>query len=277
MNVIVTGGAGFIGAHLCERLSVLGYDVTSIDNLISGNPANYVTGVNYIVGNSQNIQDFAKNTVDVVFHLGEYSRVEQSVNEPLFALKNIYSPLPYVIDFCLQNNAKLIYAGSSTKFGDSDSPYSIAKSCNTELVKRMFDVYAGKYAITYFYNVYGDKEVAQGNFATVVAKFIKAKKRGLRVKITGDGKQKRNFTHVEDIVDGLIRVMLSGQGDGYGIGAEQSYTIIELANMIGVEYDFIKSPTGNRTTAELKTNKIKSLGWKQNRRLKDYIAEKVNF
>jgi len=138
---VVTGGAGFVGSHLCERLHSSGsYKVYSLDNYFTGSITNHVPGVEYIAGNTAEIEQLITFTPDYVYHLGEYSRVEQSFED----IEKVWSfnkdGIFAVLQFCRKTGAKLIYAGSSTKFGDgglgrSQSPYAWTKASNTELVK----------------------------------------------------------------------------------------------------------------------------------------------
>lgn len=276
LKVLVIGGAGFIGSNLCKALAEAGCSVVSLDNYSTGSAENHIEGVEYLVGSAQDIDSFYMGTPDVVFHLGEYSRVEQSYSEPFKAANNIVGGIVPVIEFCYKTRAKLIYSGSSTKFSVENSPYSIAKASNSTLVDQLCSCLGINYAITYFYNVYGQNEISEGDYATVIAKFLKAQKEGKPVIINGTGEQRRNFTHVEDIVNGLILVAASGKGDLYGIGSDESYSIIDVAEMIGVEYSFGPDKAGNRKMAHLETGKTKNLGWSANNSLRNYIKGLTN-
>ena len=117
MKVLIIGGAGFIGSHLCERYADK-HDVTSIDNYISGKKSNHISGVEYIEMDVYNILSL-NNKFDLVFHLGEYSRVEQSLDKIDFVLQNNILPILNILKFVKQSDAKLIYAGSRTKFADN--------------------------------------------------------------------------------------------------------------------------------------------------------------
>lgn len=271
-NALVIGGAGFIGSNLCHSLVSKGIDVYSLDNYSTGNESNHIEGVKYKKGDSKNINDISvAQDLDVIFHLGEYSRVEQSYAEPFYSASNINGGIVPVIEYCKRNGSKLIYSGSSTKFGNEESPYSIAKKANTIIVDGLCSILEIDYAITYFYNVYGKNEISEGKYATVIAKFIEAKKKGEKVTINKPGTQSRNFTHVDDIVRGLILVAEKGYGDLYGIGSDKNFSIIDLAKMIGVDYEMGESVRGNRQSSKLVTDKIKSLGWRCQNSLKDYI------
>lgn len=279
-NVIVTGGAGFIGSNLIKALLKKGCNVLSIDNYSTGTYENET----YKSSNGPAKQRlwYSHNCVseigmykfeaDTVFHLGEYSRVEQSFDEPVKAMRNITNTLPYVLDFCAKRNCKLIYSGSSTKFGNADSPYSLAKANNTVMVEKYCQMMNIDYAITYFYNVYGSNEISSGEYATVIGKYKKMVQDGAEsLPVNGDGCQIRNFTHVDDIVSGLLLVGELGEGDGYQIGSIKRYTINELVALFGKKPDYHDSPKGNRFFSILDTSKISKLGWEAKKSLKEYI------
>ena len=276
MKILVTGGAGFVGSHLCERLIQLNNIVVSIDNYSSGSIANHIKGVSYIKEDVKNIFDIGLPTdFDIVYHLGEYSRVEQSYDDLETVLDyNLYS-INAIIKFAKLCNAKFLYSASSTKFCEESgslSPYAWTKSVNVDYVKNYAKWYGLNYAITYFYNVYGKREISNGKYSTVVAKFLNIKKEGgTTLPVTSPGTQRRNFTHVDDIVDGLILVALKGEGDHYGIGSPESFNILELAEMIGLEPTMMPEVKGNRATADVFSQKTIELGWSAKNNLKDYI------
>jgi UDP-glucose 4-epimerase len=183
-----------------------------------------------------------------------------------------------VLLFCRKHGSKLIYAGSSTKFGDNgqgrnQSPYGWSKASNVDLVKNFGKWYGMKYAITYFYNVYGKREISTGKFATLIALFAEKYKKGLPLTVVSPGTQVRNFTHVDDIVSGIIRVGLDGRGDGYGIGSDESFSILEIANMFGGEIEMLPERPGNRMFADLHVEKVKELNWKAKHSIVDFIQE----
>lgn len=279
-NIIVTGGAGFIGSNLIKALLKKGCNVLSIDNYSTGTIENEARrSINSPAGQkliytTNDVSEIAtyKFQADTVFHLGEYSRVEQSYEEPIKAMENITSTLPYVLDYCAKNNCKLIYSGSSTKFGNADSPYSLAKANNTVMVDKYCQMMDIDYAITYFYNVYGSNEISSGEYATVIGKYKKMVQDGYEsLPVNGDGCQIRNFTHVDDIVSGLLLVGELGKGDGYQIGSIKRYTINELVALFGKKPDYQDSPKGNRFFSILDTSKISKLGWESKNSLEQYI------
>lgn len=280
MRILVTGGAGFIGSNLVKALLAEGHIVVSYDDYSSGSRENHHDGCTYIHGSTSRIFDQLVHQVpfDLIYHLGEYSRVEESFNNLNTVLESNLRGTAEVIRFAIHTGAKLIYAGSSTKFGNNgsgSSPYAITKAMNTELVKQFGELGLLKYAITYFYNNVGDNEVADGPYATVVAKFLRAKKLGQSVTITSPGTQLRNFTHVEDTVRGLILVGMHGTGDGYAMGNTTLFSILQLAELIGVEYTMGPAKTGNRMHADLDLTKMSELGWTASTSILSYILTKA--
>lgn len=183
-----------------------------------------------------------------------------------------------VLEFCRKKHSKLVYAGSSTKFGDggigkNQSLYAWSKSSNTELIKNYGEWYGLNYAIVYFYNVYGKGEISDGKYATLIAIFTEKMRKGEPLTVVSSGMQQRNFTHIDDIVSGLLLVGEKGQGDDFGIGSAESYTILEIAQMFGGAIQMLPERRGNRMTAEVITEKTQSLGWKAVRDIRVYIEE----
>lgn len=278
-KILVTGGCGFVGSHLIDSL-VEHNDVYCLDNNFTGSPNNLSSLCHYHYGETADIDNIFEHYLfnfDIVYHLGEYSRVEQSFEDIDRVFKYNWNSIYEVLKFVKKHKAKLIYAGSSTKFGDDGtarytSPYAFTKSANTELVKtycKWFDV---NYAISYFYNVYGKREIKTGKYATVIAKFIELKKQGIKeLPITKPGTQRRNFTDVRDIISGLHCIGSKGFGDGYGIGSKESFNIIEIAEMLGLNYKLTETKKGNRLTAPVISDKTESLGWKSKFSLINYL------
>lgn len=276
-RILVTGGAGFVGSHLCERLNKNpNYEVWSLDNYFTGSEDNHIEGVNYVKGNTTEIDELIDFVPDMIYHLGEYSRVEQSFDDIETVWRYNKEGIFAVLEFARKSGSKLLYAGSSTKFGDggmgrSASPYAWTKASNTELVMNYGTWFNIPYVITYFYNVYGEREIASGKYATLIALFKGKMQRGEPLTIVSPGNQKRNFTHIDDIIDGLILVGENGYGDEFGIGCPDAYSILEVAKFFGGEIEMLPERKGNRMTAEVVTDKTKALGWSPKRSLVEYI------
>lgn len=277
---VVTGGAGFVGSHLCNRLAAEGHTVISLDNYFTGSRENHVAGVEYREGHTKDIEKHIPETPDIIYHLGEYSRVEKSMGEPGLVWDLNVAGTFGVVEYWRKRNlsgrkCKLVYAGSSTKFGDGgmgrdQSPYAWTKAANTELVCNYGAWYGLPYAITYFYNVFGPGERA-GEYGTVVEIFHQQHKKGEPLSVVAPGTQKRNFTHVDDIVEGLFAVGEKGEGDDFGLGSEREYTILEVAKMFSREITMLPERPGNRLSSGIDTSKSTALGWSVKHDLEEYV------
>ncbi|MDA8849269.1 NAD-dependent epimerase/dehydratase family protein [Flavobacteriaceae bacterium] len=280
MKILVIGGAGFIGSHLCEALS-FDNEVYCLDNYFTGSIDNHIDNVTYIEGSSGEISDKIKFIPDLIFHLGEYSRVEQSFEDIELVVKSNIEGTLAVIEFVRKNKCKIVYAGSSTKFGDNgltkdNSPYAWTKASNTELIKNYGKWFNINYAIVYFYNAYGPREISKGKYATLIALFTAKMRNNLKLSVVKPGIQLRNFTHVSDIVSGLLLVAKNGNGDNYCIGNSKTYTILEVAEFFGGEIEMLPERKGNRLTADLDIKKLSNLGWKPKVDLIDYLEKLRN-
>lgn len=281
-TILVTGGAGFIGSHLIRELVKDKKNrVISLDNYFTGSKDNHVAGAEYREGHTKDIERHVPETPDIVYHLGEYSRVEKSFDdmELVWDLNKIGTF--NVLEFCRKRNVKIVYAGSSTKFGDGglgrdQSPYAWTKASNTELVRNYGRWFNLPHAITYFYNVYGPREISAGPYATVIGIFKELYRQGKPLTVVSPGAQTRNFTHVDDIVSGLMLVSNDGEGDDFGIGSETKYSILDVARMFNTEIIMLPERKGNRMGSDIDTKKIESLGWKPKNSLAEHIKEFVS-
>ena len=279
MNNLVIGGAGCVGSQRVEFYrSQRQHCIKVIDNYFTGSIKNHIDGVDYIKLDAKDI-----NTVDLgcsfdlIFHLGEYSRVEQSYDDIDLVFELNHLGIHPVLEFWRNNGGKLIYSGSSTKFAkyhdtNSDSPYAVIKKNNVELVKSYAAWFNLDYAITYYYNVYGGRELAKGKYSTVIAKFIRLVREGTNeLPVTFPGSQKRHFTHISDIVSGIVTVAEKGSGDGFGIGSDECFSILDVVRLLECEAKFTPAKAGNRIGADLNTEQTKMLGWKPTKSLEWYI------
>ena len=278
-KILITGGAGFIGSHLCEALAKDSSNrVVSLDNYSTGSEDNHVAGVEYIRGETKDIHTLINFSPDIVYHLGEYSRVEQSFDDLEIVWDYNKAGTFEVLQFCRKHACKIVYAGSSTKFGDgglgrSQSPYGWTKASNTELVENFGDWFGVSYAIVYFYNAYGPREIRTGKYATLIALFAEKMRKGEPLTVVSPGEQKRNFTHVSDIISALTLVGEQGYGDEFGIGSPESYSVLDIAKMYGGHIDMLPERRGNRMTADVITDKTQALGWSAQRSVTNWIEE----
>lgn len=280
-NVVVTGGAGFIGSNLCEFLvKDPNNSVWSVDNYFTGSVENHIEGVTYFDACASDIETLdLPDKIDYVFHFGEYSRVEQSFEdiEMVFAFNG--QGIIKVLQFCNTHGAKLIYSGSSTKFahgeveGKYQSPYAWTKATNTDLVQAYAQWFDVDYAIAYFYNVFGKREISEGQYATLIARFTTMMRNGKDLTVVSPGTQERNFTHISDVVRALDLISKRGSGDGYGIGNETAYTVLDVAKAFGGDITMLPPRRGNRLSASVEAEKTKALGWEATYSLLDYIDQ----
>jgi UDP-glucose 4-epimerase len=307
---VVTGGAGFVGSHLCERLVKENYHVISLDNYFTGSVDNHVAGVEYREGHTKNIATLVPENPDLLFHLGEYSRIAPSLEEPALVFDlNIIGTLA-VLEFWRAKKFKLIYAGSSTKFaglsqndptachknGESDAfvtdnrvnevpgrdraPYNFSKAVNSELVHNYGRWYNLNYSIAYFYNVYGPRERAgqfEGRYGTVVETFRQCALKQEPCVINGTGDQTRAFTHVLDTVEALWLISQKGEKDEYSISASETYSLNQLADLFGItEKIYAPATRSSRSTGGDDTSKLQALGWKQSHTLENYCKTNLS-
>ncbi|RJR13832.1 NAD-dependent epimerase/dehydratase family protein [Candidatus Parcubacteria bacterium] len=276
-TILVTGGAGFVGSRLCERLVQEGHRVISLDNYFSGARETHIPEVEYREGHTKDIEKHVPENIDLIYHLGEYGRPEKSFDDIALVWDlNVVGTFG-VLEYWRKKKTKLIYAGSSTKFADGglgrdQSPYAWTKAANTELVRNYGSWFDLSYAITYFYNVYGPGERA-GKYGTVIEIFRQKYLKGETLQVTTPGTQRRNFTHVDDIVHGLVLVGEKGEGDDYGLGNEKDYSILEIARMFGGTIEMLPEVKGNRMQGFIDTTKSRSLGWHAEHSIEDYIRE----
>ncbi len=279
--ILVTGGAGFIGSHLCEALVKDPKNtVYSLDNYSSGTEKNHISGITYVVGDTRDIETLVTVIPDLIYHLGEYSRTSESFTDPEKTWRYNAEGTFCVLEFCRKHNVKkLLYAGSSTKLADggdgrNQSPYAWTKAANTELVQRYHEWFGLPYAITYFYNVYGGREIETGPYATLIGIFKRLTREGKPLSIVAPGTQQRSFTHVDDIVRGLVLTAEKGEGDGYCLGPKELWTIREVAELFGGEVVMLPEKLGDRKSVAIDLTKTeRDLGWKAEIRLDDHIRE----
>lgn len=279
MKILVIGGAGFIGTNLIRLLrNTTDFKIFSIDNYYTGNHKNHIDDVNYIVSSTYHQIDFRNHFEDImpdlVFHFGEYSRVVPSFGDKRYLMKSNLYGTSNVLNLCLEFNAKLIYSASSSKFGGNEnlSPYSWTKSKMVELIKNYKEWFGLNYQICYFYNVYGKNQLCVGDYSTVIGRFKNQMEKGEPLTVVGDGKQTRQFTHVDDITDALYIIMTQSKSHEWYLSSEKDYSILEVAKMFSNNIKFIPKNKGERQNAVNVPNDTKEkLNWKTKRTLEEYV------
>lgn len=279
---LVTGGAGFIGSHLCERLVREGYRVISLDIYLTGSEANHVAGVEYRTGHTKDIAKHIPERPDVIYHLGEYARVAKSLEEPALVWDLNMAGTFAVLEFWRQTGAKLVYSASSTKsvgpredgvLGRDLAMYTWGKAAMCDLINNYARWYTLPYVIVYFYNVYGPRERSIEQSGTFIETLRQQYLSGRPLTVRAPGTQRRIFTHVEDTVNGIMLASKQGEGDGYGISSNDDFSLREVADLFGGEIEMLPQTKTTRERSVLDVEKMQALGWKQTRTLKDYIEE----
>lgn len=279
MKILVTGGAGFIGTNLIKRLLTKGHEVHSLDNYDSGLVENHIEGCNYISGDIEQIEYWRGDKFDLCYHLAALSRIQPSFENPLETFRVNTAATLSVADWAKHNNVKVVYAGSSSRWHDPyQSPYACFKHMGEEIYKLYKKVYNLDVEICRFYNVYGPKEIVEGDWAAVIGIWRRQVKNGEKITIVGDGEQRRDFTHVDDIIDGLCKIGIGSEKheDAWELGTGINYSINEVYEMFkekfGTDSIHIPDQMGNyRKTLRENDDALNRLGWTPQNRLKEYI------
>lgn len=283
--ILVTGGNGFIGTNLINRLvkdkeSIISLDKNKCErediNIVQGDASKFKDIV-YIINKV--------GRVDAIIHLGAIARVHTSIKEPRKVLINNLVSTINVLDYAKEFNIPVIYAGSSSRYaGANKSPYAFSKYKGEELCKLYNQLYGLRTYVCRFYNVYGRHQIEKGKYSTVIGIFEKQFRENKPLTIVGDGTQKRDFTHVDDIVDGIVKAKNMIMDSKYSylefdFGTGTNYSINQVANMFGRDYpkEYVKSRDGeyNFSLADNAYTK-NTLNWKPRKKLSNYIKNIVN-
>lgn len=283
-KILVTGGAGYVASNLIKNLIKDDEikSIVSLDNYFSGSKKNHVDSkkVKYQVGNTWEINSiFSTNEFDQIFHFGEYSRIVHSFEDINFVIKSIVHGTTEVLNFALKNNSKLIYSASSSKFGNNGkdenlSPYAFFKSKNVELIKNYHNWFGLNFEICYFFNVYGRNHIKEGKYATVIAIFEKQYDLNESISVVLPGDQTRDFTHIDDICSGILKVSKVNYNKEYHLRYGKNYSIIDVAKAFSERITFLPERKGERFVSEdFESDTEKVLNWRAEIDLFDYITD----
>tara|TARA_R110002020_G_scaffold267101_3_gene482211 strand:- start:17 stop:889 length:873 start_codon:yes stop_codon:yes gene_type:complete len=282
MKILVTGGAGFVGTNLIKRLLKEGHEVVSWDNYSTGLRTNHIDGATYTTLDITKLPIKSKTFLskfDVVYHLAAIARIQPSYDNPINYFKTNSTATMNIARMCAEQNIPLIYAGSSSHHsGEYSNPYTFSKSTGEEILHMFKYNYNLKFAIARFYNVYGPNQLTEGGYTTLIGRWINNIEKDLPCEIYGDGEQRRDFTHVDDIVDGLIRINTEvAFGKTYELGRGKNYSVNEVANMFGIKPKY-KPPKPGEARNTLCENKLATemLGWIPQKDLVSYIKSYKN-
>ncbi len=275
MKILVTGGAGFIGTNLIKKLISEGHKVTSIDDYSTGKKENHIEGCQYI---NRDLLDIDKDNfvydIDVVYHLAAKARIQPSFEQPLEYIRVNYEGTLNLIQLCINKNIPLIYAGSSSHHsGKFKNPYTFSKDMGEDIIHLYTKHFGLKASISRFYNVYGPYQLTEGVYTTLIGRWIDNIEKDIPCEIYGSGEKRRDFTHVDDIVDGLIKIMQQKEyGYVFELGRGKNHSVNEVAEMFGInpQYKNEKPGEAESTLAECKIAK-EILGWESKINLEDYI------
>lgn len=289
---LITGGAGFIGTNLSERLVAEGKKVIVVDNLVGGKAERLPKEV---IFHKLDICDHdalvsVMEGVDVVVHLAALPRVQFSIEHPFEAQHANVDGTLSVLEAARKNGVKrVVYAASSSAYGDQEimplredlppmpkSPYGLHKYYGEVLMKLWHDIHGIETISLRFFNVYGPHLDPSGAYALVIGKFLKQRSDGQPMTITGDGEQTRDFTHVSDTVDGIYRASHGehvGSGEVFNLGAGRNVSINRIAELIGGPVEHIAPRIEPKHTLADTTKIRAALAWEPTVTIEDGIAE----
>lgn len=299
MKCIVTGGKGFIGSNLVDALIDQGHEVLVIDNEYSDAHEQFYVNdkaeyAKQDISNYELTRTFYHG-VDVVFHLAAEARIQPAIKNPLNAVRINTLGTATVLQCAREAGVdRVIYSSTSSAYGfnsapndetqadDCLNPYSVSKVAGEKLCSMYTDLFDLKTFIFRYFNVYGERQPLKGQYAPVIGIFLRQLAAGEELTIVGDGEQRRDFTHVSDVVNANILAATKDlkeedYGQVYNVGNGQNYSVNEIADMISTEQKFIDARPGEaRITLADNTKLRTTLGWEPTIHLKDWVAKAVD-
>jgi UDP-glucose 4-epimerase len=282
MNCLVTGGAGFIGSNLVDKLVELGHKVICIDNESAECHEQFYWNPkanNY----RYDICDYDKiahlfNGIDYVFHIASDARIQPAILNPRKSIEANALGTANVLELSRINKVKrFIYSSTSSAYGkksilpntetqpsDPLTPYSTAKVFGENLARVYYNLYGLETISLRYFNVYGDRQPLKGQYAPVIGLFLKQYEEDKPLTVVGDGSQRRDFTNVSDVVQAniLASEIKDGFGEVYNIGYGSNYSILDIANMISNDVKFIPPRVGEVQETLASNAKFKEItGW----------------
>jgi len=280
-RILVTGGLGFVGSHLVDSLAKnTDNELVVMDNLCSDSSSkNYMRDdVTYWIDDVRNINSYKYNDeeFDIIYHLAALARIQPSFKDPLTYLSIDIMGTSNVLEFARRVNASVIYAGSSSAYaGPMLNPYAFAKFTGEQVCELYNKVYGMSTVTARFFNVYGSRQPTSGAYATVVGVFEKQSEDEVSLTVTGNGEQRRDFTHVSDIVSGFeLLAQREWSGEVFQLGTGKNYSINDLAELFGGDIQYIDQRPGEAwiTLADI-SDMHDETGWKTKVTLEDYIDD----
>lgn len=298
MKCLVTGGAGFIGSNLVDKLLSMGHEVVVIDNESSECNENFYW--NESASNHKvDIIDYEStrslyDDVDVVFHLAAEARIQPAIKNPIRSVMTNSVGTCTVLQCAREAGVKrVIYSSTSSAYGrnnppcvetmveDCLNPYSVSKVNGEKLCKMYYELYGLETIIFRYFNVYGERHPLKGTYAPVVGLFLQQAENREPLTIVGDGEQRRDFTHVSDVVNANIMVAISNPepdafGEVYNIGTGTNHSVNQIADMISSNQINILPRLGEARETLADTSKIrKTFGWCSKVDIESWIKEQI--
>ena len=298
MRSLVTGGCGFIGSHLVDRLIEMGHDVIVIDNESSISNSQFYKN-SKATYHKLDVSDydstrFLYDDIDYVFHLAAESRIQPTIDNPLLAMKTNVLGTGTVLQCSREANVKkIMYSSTSSGYGlindppldetmpdDCLNPYSVTKISGEKMCTMYTKLFGLKTVIFRYFNVYGEREPIRGPYAPVTGIFLRQFAAGETLTVTEPGTQRRDFVHVSDVVKANILAMTNDNHERYGeifnVGTGVNYSIIQLANMISDDIKMIDSRPGEALITLANNDKIKNtFDWEPTVSLDEHIRKKL--
>ena len=293
MKYLVTGGAGFIGGHLVDKLTEQGHEVIVVDNLSTGiksniNPKATFIDLDISERASRGELCIAMENVDTVFHCAALARVQPSIQNPQkYHKANIDGTFNVLLSARDSKVRRVVYSASSSAYGDQKqmpltedmptapiSPYALHKLIGEQYCFVFSKCYGLETVSLRYFNIYGERQAVDGAYSTVIGTFLKQKYDGDTLTITNDGEQRRDFTYVGDVVDANIKAATSekvGDGEVINIGRGSNYSVNEVADLISEEREFIGDRLEPRETLADNTRAKELLDWSPKTDLKDWL------
>ena len=292
MRCLVTGGAGFIGSNLVDKLVEYGHNVIVLDDLSTGDIYNINSQAEfYRLDISEHAFLDMFQDIDVVFHIAAFARVEPSIEDPVRANRINVNGTLNVLKACVDYGVKrFVFTSSSAVYGEAEtpttedtslnpmSPYALNKLVGEQYCKLFSDLYKLQTVCLRYSNAYGENQPTEGSYCNVMGIFEQQKQMGKPMTIVGDGEQRRDFIHVNDIVDANIKVGFTNKvsflGDVYNVGSGKNYSVNEIAEWMGGETEEIPPRVEPKETL-LNSDKLKStFDWKPTIDLKKWLKQK---
>ena len=295
---IVTGGAGFIGSHIVEKLKQLDHMVVVIDNEYSDNDNFHwrkdTLNVNIDITDYKALKK-ACTGADYIFHLAAEARIGPSIENPLNALNINTMGTCNVLQCAREVKAKkVLYSSTSSGYGlneapnietqsdDCLNPYSVSKIAGEKLCKMYTDLYGLNTIIFRYFNVFGERAPRKGQYAPVTGIFLRQKEAGEPLTIVGDGEQRRDYIYVKDVANANIMAAISNPdddayGEVYNIGSGKNYSVNEIASIISNDTFNIPPRIGEARNSLANIDKIqKTFAWRPEVDVETWIKEQMN-